>query len=128
MAVLLNVVGADFDVEEFLSRHPDFRPANVWRRGEVGYRERVTKVSGFNVRLREQCLPEDAPEIKSRLERLAPALAVARTMGAALSLDVGLIVSPPRPMLTACFPPDLIGELARQSVTLSVSGYAGSGD
>ncbi|HEY1100947.1 MAG TPA: hypothetical protein VGF99_18555 [Myxococcota bacterium] len=92
-AIVLRVAGADFDVDAFLSGHPDLVVDAVWHIGVVGRVGKPPTTSGFNT-----CLGDDDDKVvaldrmRASLQRLGPAIVTAGAMGATGCVDIGVFL------------------------------------
>jgi hypothetical protein len=125
MNLMLNIWGPEFPVDQFLEAHPDVLVRHRWRRGEPSSRQRNYEQSGFNVVIgTTDSLDRSASDVVRRLEQLRLSLEAARSLGADVALDIGLLLPVGRPMKTLPLSVDILRELVSQGIRLRVCGYA----
>lgn len=127
LSSVLRILSPTLDPDAFLAAHPDLEPDAVWRAGETGPRGRVHQQNGFTLSLGEASKWEPLLQhTLAQLEKLRPMLDDARSRGASLMLDFGLIVGLSKAFTqSATFSPSDLQRFVELGLEVHISAYPG---
>ncbi len=122
---ILQVTSPTIDGPSFLATHPELKSYDAWRPGDVHVGRRKHEDGGFKLDLASGSKWETVVgKIIDAVSRIAPALRAARSAGAALFLDVGVMADAREwGVVNTCFSPEELAVLSKLGIQLNVSSF-----
>jgi len=127
ITVVWRVRGENFDIAQFLLKHPELTPGRVWKKGErVRWKREPECDSGVNIPFCEhETLDEVMVVVRRWLTIWAKEFSALRKRGGQSELDFAIYVGVEDQFaVKICFEPRDLLRLARAGVSIAVSAYS----